>query len=178
MKNKSVIQGIKYNKYIFAPLGIVKVLDKDGNFLQEMPLNKALKLAFTEELDLVQIGADKIPVCKICDFSKYKYELAKKNKEKNNNNKSSEMKVLKITLNISENDLINQKLKQCSNFLEKNHDVTIVLRLKGRENIKPEIGITFLQNMKKYFKENWYVKKEPIQNGKEILMVVSKKSSI
>jgi translation initiation factor IF-3 len=176
MKNKSVIQSIKYNKYIFAPLGIVKVLDKEGNFLQEMPLDKALKLAFSQELDLVQIGADKIPVCKICDFSKYKYELTKKNKEKNINNKSSELKVLKISLNISENDLINQKLKQCSNFLEKNHDVAIVLRLKGRENIKPEIAITFLQNMKKYFEENWYIKKDPTQNGREIIMVIGKKT--
>lgn len=176
MKNKFPVPDIKYNRYIYAPIGLVRVLDKEGNFIKEMPIDEALKLAYSYELDLVQIAADKVPVCKICDYSKYKYELAKKNKEKNQHNKSTQLKVLKISLNISENDLVNNKLKQCANFLEKNHDVEIILRLKGRENIKPEIGLNFLKDMKKYFAENWYLKKEPTHTGRDIIMIISRKS--
>lgn len=176
MKNKFTNMEIKYNRYIHSTSGLVRVLDKEGNFIKEMPLDEALKLAASYELDLVQIAADRVPVCKICNFSKYKYELSKKNKEKNQANKSTQLKVLKISLNISENDLVNNKLKQCGNFLEKNHDVEIILRLKGRENIKPEVGINFLKDMKKYFAENWYLKKEPTHTGRDIIMIISKRS--
>ena len=66
-----------------------------------MYLDEALSLAYGQDNDLVQISYEKIPVCKICDYSKYKYELAKKNKEKMHSNKPIQLKVLKISLNIS-----------------------------------------------------------------------------
>lgn len=174
-KNKSITLNIKYNRYIQSPSNLVKVLSPNGEFVGEMYLEEALKLAYGQDKDLVQISFEKIPVCKICEYTKYKYELSKKNKEKMQSNKPTQLKILKISLNIGQNDL-NQKLKQCGIFLEQSHDVQIILRLKGRENIKPEFAVNFMKDLTKTFPEHWYVKKEPLHSGKDVLMILSKKN--
>lgn len=165
---------IKHNKYIYSPSGLVKVIDTTGQFIGEMYLDEALSLAYGKDEDLVQISHEKIPVCKICNYSKYKYELGKKNKEKSN--KPTQLKVLKISLNIGENDL-NQKIKKCNDFLDKSYDVQIVLRFKGRENLKPEIGINFLKKIVEEAHESWHVKKPPTHSGREVMVILSKKNS-
>jgi translation initiation factor IF-3 len=168
---------IKHNRYIYSPSGLVKVIDINGAFIGEMYLDEALSLAYGQDQDLVQISHEKIPVCKVCNYSKYKYELGKKNKEKTINNKPTQLKVLKISLNIGQNDL-DQKLKKCTDFLEKSHDVQIVLRFKGRENLKPDIGIKFLQKIIDEAPENWHAKKPPTHSGREVIVIFSKKTMI
>jgi translation initiation factor IF-3 len=172
--NKS-LPDIKFNRYIYSSSGFVKVIEKEGSFVGEMHLNDALNLAYDQHLDLVQISYEKIPVCKICDYSKYKYELAKKNKEKTHSNKNTQLKVLKLSLNIGKKDL-EQRVKQCGEFIEKSHDVQFILRLKGRENNKPELAIVFFNEIKASFPESWHIKKEPSHSGKEVLMIISKKN--
>jgi len=174
-RSRLFVPDIKFNRHIQSPSGLVKLISSGGEFIGEMYLDEALSLAYGQDNDLVQISYEKIPVCKICDYSKYKYELAKKNKEKMHSNKPIQLKVLKISLNIGKNDL-NQKIKQCEEFLDKSHDVEIILRLKGRENIKPEVAIDFLKNIATTsFKEDWYMKKEPLHSGRDVLMIIGKK---
>lgn len=162
----------KINKNIISSTGMVKILDQNGEFLGEMYLSEALSLAYRQEKDLVQISYEDIPVCRICNYNLFKYELKKKNKEKIQAQKIKKIKIIKLSLNIGENDL-KQKIYQTVNFVTSGHDVEILIRLKGRENSRPDIGIEFLKKI--VFPDICMIKKHPVYLNKDISMIITKK---
>jgi translation initiation factor IF-3 len=98
-----------------------------------MSSKDALKLAREAELDLVKIAPTaKPPVCKIIDYGKFRYEQARKEKEARKKQKTIELKEIRMTPNIEENDL-NTKISAAKKFLEKGNKVKITLRFRGRE---------------------------------------------
>lgn len=100
-----------------------------------MPTREALDIAYEKGLDLVEINPTvRPPICKIMDFGKYKYELAKKEKESKAKHKESELKEIRITFKISDHDL-EYKAKQAREFFDKGNKVKVSMRLRGRENI-------------------------------------------
>ena len=111
----------------------VRLVGENGEQLGIMPAKDALKLAKDAELDLVKIAPTaKPPVCKIIDYGKYRYELASKEKEAKKKQKVIEVKEVRLSPNIDDNDL-NTKINAARKFIEKGNKVKVSLRFRGRE---------------------------------------------
>ena len=111
----------------------VRLIGEDGEQLGIVPGKEALRLAQEAELDLVKIAPTaKPPVCKIIDYGKYRYELARKEKEAKKKQKVIEIKEVRLSPNIDTNDL-NTKVGAARKFLEKGDKVKVTLRFRGRE---------------------------------------------
>ena len=95
---------------------------------------EALSLAKEKGLDLVEINpSGRPPVCKIMDFGRYKYELAKKDKENKSKQKETGLKEIRLTANIGDHD-IDYKAKQARELFDKGFKIKVSMRLRGREN--------------------------------------------
>ena len=111
----------------------VRLIGEDGEQLGIVQVKDALRMAQEAELDLVKIAPTaKPPVCKIIDYGKYRYELARKEKEARKKQKVIEIKEVRLSPNIDTNDL-NTKVGAARKFLEKGDKVKVTLRFRGRE---------------------------------------------
>ena len=111
----------------------IRLIGEDGEQLGVMSARDALKLAKEAELDLVKIAPTaKPPVCKIIDYGKYRYELARKEKEAKKKQKITDVKEIRLSPNIDDNDL-NTKVNAARKFIEKGDKVKVTLRFRGRE---------------------------------------------
>jgi len=111
----------------------VRLISEEGEQLGIVPAKDALKLAKDANLDLVKIAPSaKPPVCKIIDYGKYKYELTRKEKEAKKKQKVTEVKEIRFSPNIDDNDL-NTKANMARKFLVKGDKVKVTLRFRGRE---------------------------------------------
>ena len=108
----------------------VRVIGQDGEQLGIMSSKEAMKLAREADLDLVKIAPTaKPPVCKIIDYGKYRYELARKEKEAKKKQRTMEVKEVRLSPNIDTNDL-NTKANQARKFLIKGDKVKVTLRFQ------------------------------------------------
>jgi translation initiation factor IF-3 len=114
----------------------VNLVKEDGVMLERTPIGQALEMAYSEELDLVEVspGGKGYPVCKILNFEKLIY---KENKVQKQHQNKTETKEIRFSYNIGENDL-RIKNKKVVEFLGKKNNVKYVLQLKGREKIMLE----------------------------------------
>ena len=111
----------------------VRLIGENGEQLGIMSARDAMKLAREADLDLVKIAPNaKPPVCKIVDYGKYRYELARKEKEARKKQKVIDVKEVRLSPNIDTNDL-NTKVGAARKFLEKGDKVKVTLRFRGRE---------------------------------------------
>lgn len=125
----------------------LRVLGADGEQFGIISRDEALQKAEALGLDLVLMSPDaKPPVAKIMDFGKFKYEQDKKKKEAKKNQKIIDVKEVKFSCKIAEND-INFKVKHAREFLEKGKHVKLRVFLKGREIANPEWGIEVLNRV-------------------------------
>lgn len=109
------------------------MIGENGEQLGIISTRDALKMAKDAELDLVKIAPTaKPPVCKIIDYGKYRYELARKEKEAKKKQKVIEIKEVRLSPNIDTNDL-NTKVGAARKFIEKGDKVKVTLRFRGRE---------------------------------------------
>lgn len=111
----------------------VRLIGTDGEQLGIMSAKEAMKLAIEADLDLVKIapGAQP-PVCKIIDYGKYRYELTRREKEAKKKQRTIEIKEVRLSPNIDENDL-NTKASAARKFITKGNKVKVTLRFRGRE---------------------------------------------
>ena len=125
----------------------VRLIGEDGSQLGIMSAKEAFRMAQEAELDLVKIAPTaKPPVCKIIDYGKYRYELARKEKEAKKKQKVIEIKEVRLSPNIDTNDL-NTKMGAARKFLEKGDKVKVTLRFRGREMAHPEQGLNVLERL-------------------------------
>jgi translation initiation factor IF-3 len=111
----------------------ILLIGENGEKLGVMLTKDAMQMAKEAELDLVKIAPTaKPPVCKIIDYGKYRYELARKDKEAKKKQKVIEIKEVRLSPNIDTNDL-NTKMGAARKFLEKGDKVKVTLRFRGRE---------------------------------------------
>lgn len=111
----------------------IRLVGENGEQLGIMSSKEALAKAREADLDLIKIAPTaKPPVCKIVDYGKYRYEMARKEKEAKKKQKTMEVKEIRLSPNIDENDL-NTKAGQARKFLSKGDKVKITLRFRGRE---------------------------------------------
>lgn len=133
---------------------------------------EALNLAHNAGLDLVLISPDaKPPVAKIMDFGKYRYEQEKRAKEAKKKQKQIEIKEIKLTAKIAQND-INYKVKHAIEFLEEGKHVKFRVFLKGREAANPDVGFVVLGSVAQMIEEHATVEKAPFLDGRFVSMYV------
>ena len=153
----------------------VRVIGEDGQQLGIMSAKEAMKLAQEAELDLVKIAPTaRPPVCKIIDYGKYRYELARKEKEARKKQKVVELKEVRLSPNIDANDL-NTKINAARKFLSKGNKVKITLRFRGREMAHMHSSKHILDDIVKELEGVAVVEKAPKVEGRAISMVLAEK---
>ena len=153
------------------------MIGEDGEQLGIMSAKEALQLAKEAELDLVKIApAAKPPVCKIIDYGKYRYELARKEKEAKKKQKTIEIKEVRLSPNIDVNDL-NTKNNAARKFIEKGNKVKVTLRFRGREMAHMNASKHILDDFAESLAEVAVVEKAPKVEGRSISMVLAEKKS-
>ena len=154
----------------------VRLIGENGEQLGIMSARDAFKLAQEAELDLVKIAPTaKPPVCKIIDYGKYRYELARKEKEARKKQKVIDVKEVRLSPNIDTNDL-NTKVGAARKFLEKGDKVKVTLRFRGREMAHPELGTTIMQRFTESVAGYGTVEKQPKLEGRSMTMFVTAKN--
>ena len=153
----------------------IRLIGSNGEQLGIMSAREAMKLAEEAELDLVKIAPNaKPPVCKIIDYGKYRYELARKEKEAKKKQKTVEVKEIRLSPNIDTNDL-NTKVNAAKKFISKGNKVKITLRFRGREMAHIAQSKHILDDFAKEVEEVAVVEKAPKQEGRSISMVLAEK---
>lgn len=153
----------------------VRLIGVNGEQLGIMSARDAMKKAEEAELDLVKIApAAKPPVCKIIDYGKYRYELARKEKEAKKKQKVVEVKEIRMSPNIESNDL-NTKMNATKKFLEKGNKVKITLRFRGREMAHMQSSRHILDDFAESLADVAVIEKAPKIEGRSISMVLTEK---
>jgi len=150
----------------------LRCIGDDGTQYGIISRNEALKIAEEKGLDLVLIAANATPpVAKIMDYGKFKYKKEKKQKEAKKNQKKIEVKEVKLSVKIAQND-INFKIKQAREFLEKRKHVKFRVFLKGREMSNPEAGVDVLKKVWPMVEDLGELEKKPFIEGRYVSMYV------
>lgn len=151
----------------------VRVIGTDGAMLGVMPVHQAQRLADDADLDLVKISPTAVPpVCKIMDYSKFKYEQSKKDKENRKNQTMVEVKEIRLSMTIDVGDIA-VKSKQCLKFLEAGNKVKVSIRMKGRENSRSYQGVKVMQDFFDGLNGKAVQDKKPTTEGRNIIMMLS-----
>lgn len=151
------------------------MIGEDGEQLGIMPIRAAMQLAKEAELDLVKIAPTaKPPVCKIIDYGKYKFELARKEKEAKKKQKVIELKEVRLSPNIDTNDL-NTKRSAARKFLEKGDKVKVTLRFRGREMAHMSKSRYILDDFAKELSDIAVIDKPSKVEGRSMVMFLTAK---
>ena len=136
-----------------------------------MSTTSALEKAYDEDLDLVLVAPNaNPPVCKILDYSKFKFEMAKKEKEARKNQKVVELKEIRLSATIDQHDL-ETKAKNANKFLKAGDKVKVSLKFKGREVRFVEKGKETILKFVEMLEEG-KIDKEPKLEGKFLNVIV------
>jgi len=134
-------------------------------------LQDALRKAEELGLDLVEVSANaNPPVCRIVDFGKYRYELAKQEKDKKTN--TSKVKEVKFRVNIDNNDYMT-KIRRAEDFLDKGNKLKVQLQFRGRQMAHQELGMAVVLRVRDDLSTMGNVDMEPKLVGRAINMVLS-----
>ena len=138
-----------------------------------MPLMAALDAASEAGLDLVEVSPNQdVPVCKIIDYGKLRYEEQKKKAAAKKKQKSAELKEIKMRPNIDTHDY-EVKTRSMTRFFEEGDKVKVTLRFRGREMAHQHLGMELLQKVKEEFEEVAKVELEPKLEGRQMIMVMA-----
>ena len=155
----------------------IRLIGEDGQQLGIMSSRVAMKIAREAELDLVKIAPQaKPPVCKIIDYGKYRYELARKEKEAKKKQKTIEVKEVRLSPNIDSNDL-NTKIASARKFIEKGNKVKVTLRFRGREMAHVQSSRHILDEFAKALEDIALVDKPAKMEGRSMAMFLTEKRS-
>lgn len=153
----------------------IRLIGEDGEQLGVMSARDAMKLAREAELDLVKIAPTaKPPVCKIIDYGKYKYELARKEKEARKKQRTIDVKEVRLSPNIEENDL-NTKAGAARKFITKGDKVKVTLRFRGREMAHMQTSKHILDDFAEKLSDIAMVEKAPKLEGRSMTMFLAEK---
>ncbi|MGN8490031.1 translation initiation factor IF-3 [Helicobacter pylori] len=144
----------------------VRCVGGDGEVYGIISSKEALKIAQNLGLDLVLISASaKPPVCKVMDYNKFRYQNEKKIKEAKKKQKQIEIKEIKLSTQIAQND-INYKVKHAREFIEANKHVKFKVVLKGRESQNSKAGLDVLLRVQTMMEDLANPEKEPKTEGR------------
>ncbi len=153
----------------------MRLIGEDGAQLGIMSSREAMKIAEEAGLDLVKIAPTaKPPVCKIVDYGKYRYELARKEKEAKKKQRTIEIKEIRMSPNIDTNDL-NTKVGAARKFLTKGNKVKVTLRFRGREMAHMQTTKHILDDFAQMLSDIAVVEKAPKVEGRTMTMFLTEK---
>jgi translation initiation factor IF-3 len=154
----------------------VRVVSDKGEQLGIMTSKEALQMAQERDLDLVKIAPKATPpVCKVIDYGKYRFEQAKREKEAKKNQRVTEIKEIRLSLNIDTHDF-NTKLNHAKKFIKVGNKVKVSIRFRGREMGHPEIGYDIMQRFADELSETSTIEKPAKLDGRNMLMFLAPKS--
>lgn len=154
----------------------VRCIGDEGQQYGVIEISEAQSIANKEGLDLVLIADNaNPPVCKVMDYGKFKYQQEKKQKEAKKKQKQIDIKEIKLSVKIAQND-VNYKVKHAIEFLEEGKYVKFKVVLRGREMAEPEAGVRVLDRVWEMVQDFGDMDKKPIIEGRFVtMMVVPKK---
>ena len=133
-------------------------------------------MAYEKKLDLVLVSPNlEVPVCKIMNYGKYKFEQAKKEKEARKKQKTLETKEIRITPNIEQHDF-EFKCKNARKFLEEGNKVKITVKFRGRELNYVKLGEEALNKFIEDLEDIATPEKKPLLEGKNMFVILAKKA--
>jgi len=157
----------------------IRLVDSDGTQLGIIATKEAQRLADEKQLDLVKIAPTaKPPVCKIMDYSKFKFEQAKKEKEARRKQKIIELKEIRLSPNIDTHD-VNVRVKQAMDFLKSGDKVKVSIRFRyGREMGRASAAQNIMLDFAKSLEEFGTIDKHPKLEGRNMAMFINPKKTI
>lgn len=153
----------------------IRLIGENGEQLGVVPTKDAMQLAKEANLDLVKIAPTaKPPVCKIIDYGKYRYELARKDKEAKKKQKVTEVKEIRLSPNIDDNDLAT-KANNARKFILKGDKVKVALRFRGREMAHIGASKQILDTFFSKLEDIAVVEKQAKLEGRSMIMFLTEK---
>ena len=151
----------------------VRLIGSQGEQLGIVSSEVANEMASEQNLDLVLIAPDaNPPVCKIMDYGKYRFDELKKLKDQRKNQKVAKMKEMSLSMVIDDHDL-EIKAKQVCKFLSEGSKVKVNIRMSGRLQGRPQMGIDVMNKFATLVESAGTVEKPPMVNGRNIFMFLA-----
>jgi translation initiation factor IF-3 len=169
--NREEKDDVRLNERIRVPN--VRLIDENGEQVGVVPTVQALQMARDRGLDLMEVAATaNPPVCKICDYGKFKYEKKKKETVARKNQVIQKVKEVQLRPNTDQHDL-DYKIKNSHEFLEEGDKVKFTLLFRGREIAHTEPGYKMCAEIVEKLKDVGIVEYYPKLEGKKMIMILS-----
>ncbi|HEX3510825.1 MAG TPA: translation initiation factor IF-3 [Solirubrobacteraceae bacterium] len=156
----------------------VRVIDEEGAQVGVLKIADALSFAQERELDLVEVAPEaKPPVCRVLDYSKYKYEQAQKLKQARKHQQQITVREIKFRPKIAQHDYDTKKA-HVERFLRHKDKVKITIMFRGREVTHPERGTAILDRLADELSELGVVEQRPMQEGRNMTMMMAPSKAV
>ncbi|MCW3039721.1 MAG: translation initiation factor, partial [Solirubrobacterales bacterium] len=156
----------------------VRLIDETGNQVGVMRTDEALRYAQSKDLDLVEVATEaKPPVCRVLDYSKYKYEQAQKVKAAKKHQQQITVREIKFRPKIAEHDYATKK-GHVERFLRHKDKVKITIMFRGREVTHPERGVMILDRLAEDLATLCQIEQRPIQDGRNMTMLLGPSKAV
>jgi translation initiation factor IF-3 len=156
----------------------VRLVGEDGKQIGVIKTAEALAYAQERDLDLVEVAPDaRPPVCRVLDYSKYKYEQAQKQKAARRHQQQITVREIKFRPKIAQNDYDTKK-GHVSRFLKNKDKVKITIMFRGREVTHPERGTALLDRLAEELSEIGVVEQSPVQDGRNMTMLLAPSKAV
>ncbi len=153
----------------------MRVIGENGEQIGVVPVSEGLRLAKESSLDLVEVAPTaKPPVCRIMDFSKYKYDQEKKERLARKKQRVIHIKEIRLKPNIEEHDY-QTKLRHLKRFLGRGDKTKVTLMFRGREMAHVDVGRQLMGRLMKELSEISTVEKHPSLEGRFMVMYLAPK---
>jgi translation initiation factor IF-3 len=150
----------------------VRLIGDDGNQVGVVKTPDALRYAQERNLDLVEVAPDaRPPVCRVLDYSKYKYEQEQKLKQARKHQQSVNVREIKFRPKIAQHDYDTKK-GHVERFLKERNKVKVTIMFRGREVTHPERGVMILDRLAEDLGELAVVEQRPVQDGRNMTMLL------
>jgi translation initiation factor IF-3 len=151
----------------------VRLIGEDGEQIGVLKIEDALNYAQERDLDLVEVAREaRPPVCRVLDYSKYKYEQEQKAKAAKRHQKQVNVREIKLRPKIAQNDY-ETKRNHVVRFLKGDDRVKVTIMFRGREQTHPERGERLLDLLAEDVAEFGTVEQSPQQDGRNMTMLLS-----
>jgi translation initiation factor IF-3 len=156
----------------------VRLIGDDGKQIGIVKTPEALRYAQERDLDLVEVAADaRPPVCRVLDYSKYKYEQAQKQKAARKHQQQITIREIKLRPKIADNDYETKK-GHVERFLKHKDKVKITIMFRGREVTHPERGTALLERLATDVQELGVIEQRPLQDGRNMTMLLGPSKAV
>lgn len=151
----------------------IRLIDSDGTQLGTVSIGEARRIAEEKGLDLCKMSAEGVTpaTCKLMDYGKYRYDRLKKEKEADKNQKTVELKEIRLSATIDVGD-VTRLAKQTAKFLAGGNKVKASIRLKGRQQARPELAVEVINDYIELVGE-CVIEKKPTQEGRNIYTILA-----